>query len=35
MGQIILSLVALIGIVGYFAMKKIGKIEISSQGNMA
>lgn len=35
MGQIILSLVALIGIVGYFAMKKIGKIEMSSQGNMA
>ncbi len=35
MGQIILFLVALIGIVGYFAMKKIGKIEFSSQGNMA
>ena len=34
MGQIILSLVALVGIVGYIVMKKIGKIEISSQGNL-
>ncbi len=33
-GQIILLLVGIIGIVGYFAMKKIGKIEMSSQGNL-
>jgi tight adherence protein B len=34
MGQIILSLVALVGIVGYIAMKKIGKINIGSQAHL-
>lgn len=33
-GQIILLLVAVIGIVGYVVMKKIGKIEIGSQANL-
>jgi len=33
-GQIVLSLVALVGIVGYIAMKKIGKINISSQAHL-
>jgi tight adherence protein B len=33
-GQIVLSLVALVGIVGYIAMKKIGKINIGSQAHL-
>jgi tight adherence protein B len=34
MGQIILLLVAVIGIVGYVVMKKIGKIDIGSQAHL-
>jgi tight adherence protein B len=34
MGQIILLLIAVIGIVGYVVMKKIGKIDIGSQAHL-